>query len=330
MPSKAESTAAIAYFLTVLLGWLGGVPEAFAQPYPSKLIRIVVPAGPGGTLDIMARVIGQKLSDNVKQPVVVDNRAGASGIIGTTFLAKAPPDGHTIMLGSSTTHATNVAAYAKLPYDAVKDFAPITNVAETTFLLCVHPSIPARNVKEFVALAKSRPGEVTYASFGLGGIAHFITEEFSLAVGIKMLHVPYKSGPDASKALVAGHVMASFDALAVMLPHIKSGRVRPIAIGATNRSLAAPEIPTFLESGIAGYTSSVWYGVFAPANTPNDIVQKLNSEIINILASPEMLARLEGLGLNVIGSTPEQLAALVRSDIERYVNVARQANIRAD
>src|SRR3972149_10426472 len=240
MPSKAESTAAIAYFLTVLLGWFGGVPDAFAQPYPSKLIRIVVPAGPGGTLDIMARVIGQKLSDNVKQPVVVDNRAGASGIIGTTFLAKAPPDGHTIMLGSIPTHATNVAAYAKLPYDAVKDFAPITNVAETTFLLCVHPSIPARNVKEFVALAKSRPGEVTYASFGLGGIAHFITEEFSRAVGIKMLHVPYKSGPDASKALMAGHVMARFYALAALFAHQKAGRVRPIAIGATNRSLAAP------------------------------------------------------------------------------------------
>lgn len=329
MPSKARSFAVISCFVAAITGWLG-VPEAFAQPYPSKLIRIVVPAGPGGTLDIVARVIGQRLSDNFKQPVVVDNRAGASGIIGTTFLAKSPPDGYTIMLGSSTTHATNVAAYAKLPYDAVRDFAPITNLADTTFLLCVHPSTPARNVKEFVALARSRPGEVIYASFGQGGIAHFVTEAFALAAGIKMLHVPYKSGPDASKALVAGHVMASFDALAVMLPHIMSGRVRPIAIGGMQRSAAAPEIPTFLEAGIPGYTSSVWYGAFAPVNTPSDVVQKLNSEVVSILASPEMRARLEGMGLQVIGSTPEQLGELVRSDIERFVKVAREANIRAD
>jgi tripartite-type tricarboxylate transporter receptor subunit TctC len=307
-----------------------GMPAAFAQVYPSKAIRIVVPAGPGGSLDIMARMIGQRLAEIFKQPVIVDNRPGASGIIGTAFVAKAPADGYAILIGSSTTHATNVAAYAKLPYDAVKDFAPITNLADTTFLLCVHPSTPARTVKEFIALAKSRPGEVIYASFGQGGIAHFVTESFALAAGIKMLHVPYKSGPDAAKALVAGEAMASFDSLAVMLPHIKSGRVRPIAIGGARRAAAAPDIPTFGEAGIAGYTANVWYAAFAPAGTPAEIVQKLNAEIVGIVQSPEMRAKLEGMGMQVIGSMPEQLVALMRSDIDRYVRVAREAGIRAD
>ena len=329
MSNKSGSFAVIFCFVAAIAGW-AGMPAAFAQAYPSKVIRIVVPAGPGGTLDIMARVIGQRLAEIFKQPVIVDNRPGASGIIGTTFLAKAPADGYTLMIGSSTTHATNAAAYAKLPYDAVKDFAPVSNLADTTFLLCVHPSTPVRTVKEFVALAKARPGEVIYASFGQGGIAHFVTEAFALAAGIRMLHVPYKSGPDAAKALVAGEAMASFDALAVMLPHINSGRVRPIAIGGAKRSAAAPDIPTFIEAGIPGYTANVWYAAFAPASTPADIVQKLNAEIVGIVQSPDMRVRLEGMGLQVIGSTPEQLVALVRSDIDRYVRVAREANIRAD
>jgi len=327
--SKARAFAVISCFVAASAAWLCPA-AANAQAFPSKPMRIVVPAGPGGSLDIMARVIGQRLSEIYKQPVVVDNRPGASGIIGTSFLAKSPADGYTLMIGSSTTHATNPAAYPKLPYDAVKDFSPVTNVADTTFLLCVHPSTPARSVREFIALAKSRPGEVIYASFGQGGIAHFVTESFALAAGIKMLHVPYKSGPDAAKALVAGEAMASFDSLAVMLPHIKSGRVRPIAIGGTKRSPAAPEIPTFIEAGVAGYTANVWYAAFAPANTPGEIVQKLNAEIVGIVQSPEIRAKLEGLGLQVIGSTPDQLGALVRTDIERYARVARDANIRAD
>jgi tripartite-type tricarboxylate transporter receptor subunit TctC len=317
-------------FAAVVLSGLVGLPQAFAQSYPSRPIRVIVPSAAGGTLDIIARSVVQKMSESLKQPIIVDNRPGASGIIALELAAKAPADGYTLVLGTSGTFATNVATYAKLPFDVVRDFAPISIVTESTFVLAVHPSLPATTLQEFVALAKARPDQITYGSFGIGSISHFLTESFSQLAGVKLVHVPYKSAPDSLNALVGGHVMSSVDALTVVWPHVRAKRMRVLAVGDTKRSALAPDIPTFSEAGFPSFTAIVWYGLFAPANTPREIVTKLNGEIIKSLATAETRERLESIGLLPIGSTPEQLAAQIRGDIDKFVKVAREAKIRAE
>lgn len=314
----------------VCLGWLLATQNVVAQGYPVRPVRVIVPTAAGGNPDFILRPVAQKMSESLKQPFIVDNRPGASGIIGVELAARAPADGYTILFAAIGHIATPSALYPKLPFDALRDFAPISNLVNAPFALFVHPSLPATTVRELVALAKARPGEITYASFGVGSFPHFLSEAFSAQTGVKMLHVPYKGSAPAASALLAGHVMSGFDALQSTLPQVRAKRLRALAIGAAKRSPVALEISTFAESGFPGVSASAWFGLFAPANTPREIVMKLHAEAVNALATPEIRGVFERAGMEIVGSTPEQFAAQVRGDIERYVKVARDANIRAE
>lgn len=305
------------------------ISAAGAQTYPARPIHILVPSTPGGTLDIIGRVLGQKLSESFKQPVIIDNRPGASSIIAAEQTARSAPDGYTLLIGSVGAFAMNIVTFKKLPY-RVSDFAPISLIGDTEYLLAVHPSVPATTLQEFIALAKSRPGEISYGSFGLGGVSHMFAEAFSLQAGVKMLHVPYKSAPDAMNGLVSGQVMALFDAMPVVLPQLRDNRLRVLANGADQRSPLAPEIPTFTEAGLPGFTSTGWFGLVAPANTPPDVVALLHAETIKALAEPDVRKRFATIGLRVIASSPEELAAQIHRDIEKYGEVARAANIQIE
>ncbi len=314
----------------VSLIWILVVPDVIAQNYPARPIRVIVPTAAGGNPDFILRPVAQKMSESLKQPLIVDNRPGASGIIGVELAARSPADGYTLLFGAIGHLATPSALYEKLPFDAVKDFAPISNLVDTPFFLFVHPSLPAKTVKEYVALAKARPGQITYMSFGVGSFPHFLTESLSSTTGIKLLHVPYKGSAPAASALLAGHVMSGFDSMQTAISLVRAKRLRALAIGAEKRSPIAPEIPTFAEAGFPGSGGSAWFGLFAPANTPRDIVMKLHAEVVKALATPEIRQIFEPAGLQLIGSTPEQFSALLRRDIDKFVKVARAANIRAE
>ena len=314
--------AAVLAFLTF------GLP-ASAQTYPSRPIHIVIPSNPGGTLDLIGRVLGQKLSEHLKQPVIIDNRAGASSIIAATQTARSAPDGYTLFIGSVGAFAMNIVTFKNLPY-RVADFAPITLIGETEYLLAVHPSVPAKTLQEFIALAKSRPGEISYGSFGLGGVSHMFAEAFSLQARVKMLHVPYKSAPDAMNGLVSGQVMALFDAMPVLLPQVRADRVRVLANGAEKRSSVAPDIPTFTEAGLRGFTSTGWFALVTTAKTPPDVIAFLHAETVKVLDEPDVRKRFESIGLHVVGSTPDELTAQIRRDIKKYGEVARTANIQIE
>ena len=310
--------------------WFFVVADVVAQSYPARPIRVIVPTAAGGNPDFIIRPVVQKMGESLKQQFVVDNRPGASGIIGVELAARAPADGYTLLFGAIGHLATPSALYEKLPFDAVRDFAPISNLVDTPFFLFVHPSVPARTVKEFVALAKARPGEITYMSFGVGSFPQFLTESFSSMTGIKLLHVPYKGSAPAASALLAGHVMSGFDSMQTAISLVRAKRLRALAVGAEQRSPIAPEIPTFAEAGFPGAGGSAWFGLFAPANTPRDIVMKLHAETVRALATPEIRQIFEPAGLHIVGNTPEQFAAQLRRDIDRFVKVAREAGIRAE
>lgn len=312
-----------------LIGVIANADVA-AQNYPLKPVRIIVPTPAGGNPDFIARPVAQKMSESLKQTFIIDNRPGAAGTIGVELAVRAAPDGYTILFGAIGHVASPPALYEKLAYDAVRDLAPITNLANAPFALFVHPSLPARSVKELVALAKARPGQITYASFGVGSFTHFVTEAFNSALGVKMIHVPYKGSAPAASALLGGEVMASFDALQSTLPHVRTKRLRALAIGSPKRAPVAPEIPTFAEAGFPEFTASAWFGLFAPANTPRDIVMKLHGEAVKALALPEIRDHFERAGIEPIGSTPEQFAQQVRGDIAKFSKIARDAGIRAE
>ena len=304
--------------------------DAAAQNYPLKPVRIIVPAPAGGNPDFIARPVAQKMSESLKQPFLIDNRPGAAGTIGVELAARAAPDGYTILSGAIGHVATPPALYEKLSYDVMRDLATISRLADAPLVLFVHPSLPAKNVRELVALAKARPGQISYASFGVGSVTHFIMEALSLAIGVKMIHVPYKGSAPAATALLGGEVMASFDILQSTLPHVRTKRLRALAIGSPKRAPVAPEIPTFAEAGYPDIIASAWYGLFAPANTPRDIVMKLHGEAVKALAAPDIRDHFERAGIEPIGSTPEQFAQQVRSDIARFSKIAREAGIRAE
>ena len=304
--------------------------DVTAQNYPLKPVRIIVPTPAGGNPDFIARPVAQKMSESLKQAFIIDNRPGAAGTIGVELAVRAVPDGYTILFGAIGHVATPPALYEKLPYDAVRDLAAISRLADAPFALFVHPSLPARSVRELVALAKARPGQITYASFGVGSFTHFVTEAFNSATGVKMIHVPYKGSAPAASALLGGEVMASFDALQSTLPHVRTKRLRALAIGSPQRAPVAPEIPTFAEAGFREFTASAWFGLFAPAATPRDIVMKLHGEAVKALAAPEIRDHFERAGIEPIGSTPEQFAQQVRSDIAKFGKIAREAGIRAE
>jgi tripartite-type tricarboxylate transporter receptor subunit TctC len=312
-----------------LIGVIANADVA-AQTYPLKPVRIIVPTPAGGNPDFIARPVAQKMSESLKQPFIIDNRPGAAGTIGVELAVRAVPDGYTILFGAIGHVATPPALYEKLSYDATRDLAAISRLADAPFALFVHPSLPARSVRELVALAKARPGQITYASFGVGSFTHFVTEALNSAIGVRMIHVPYKGSAPAASALLGGEVMASFDALQSTLPHVRTKRLRALAIGSPKRAPVAPEIPTFAEAGFPEFTASAWFGLFAPANTPRDIVIKLHGEAVKALALPEVRDHFERAGIEPIGSTPEQFAQQVRSDIAKFSKIAREAGIRAE
>ncbi len=313
-----------------ILGCFIAVPGVVAQSYPIKPIRVINPYTPGGGVDALLRPLAQKMSEGLKQQLVVDNRPGANGMIGMEAGAKALPDGYTLVVGTTGALTMNVSVYAKVAFDPIKDFAPISNFADSAFILSVHPSVPANNVKELIALAKARPNQLTYATFGVGSSAHLGTELFSTMAGVKMLHVPYKGSVPMVTDLVAGHVMMSFDSMQSVMPQIRVKRLRALGIAAAKRSPAAPDIPTISEAGLPGFELGSWYGLLAPANTPREIITRLHDELVKALAAPEVSERIKSFGAEPVGNTPEEFAAQIRSDIVKWAKVARAANVRAD
>jgi tripartite-type tricarboxylate transporter receptor subunit TctC len=308
---------------------LGFNAGAYSQAYPSKPIRIIVPASPGGAADILSRTVAQKLSDAWGQQVLVDNRTGAAGIIGAEAAAKAPNDGYTIMMGFAGVIAVNPSLYKTLPYDSVKDFAPVTLVALSPLMLVVHPAVPAHSVNELIALAKAKPGQLNFASTGSGSTQHLSAELFKSMAGISMTHIPYKGSSLAYPDLLAGNVSLMFENMLSMLPNAKSGKVRALAVTGTKRSAAMPEVPTVAES-LPGFSAVGWYGVLAPAGTDAAIVNKLSAEINRILKLPEVSERLSSLGAEPAGSTPEEFAAHIRTEIAKWGKVVRDSGARIE
>lgn len=323
MKSRLASLSLCAAVLALVMS------HAIAQDYPSKPIRFVVPLPPGGFTDLLARAIGQKLTESWGQAVVVDNRGGGGTTIGTEIVAKAPPDGYTILLVPPDL-AINPSLHQKLPYDAVKSFAPVTMAAWSPIILVVHPSVPAKSVNELIALAKSKPGQVHYASGGIGTGAHVSTELFKSMTGTDMVHVPYKGVGQAVTALLAGEVQLMFGQMPITLPHVKAGKLRTLAIASARRSPAMSDLPTVAEAGVPGFEANPWFGVAAPAGTPKEIVAKLSGEIVKILRMPEIRQRLSALGAEPAGSTPEEFAAHIKAEILKWAEVVRRSGARAD
>ena len=303
---------------------------AFAQAFPSKPVRIVVPFPPGGGTDIGTRILAQKLSEAWGQSVVVENKSGAAGIVGTEFTAKAAPDGYTLMMGNIGTHAINVSLYKKLPYDPVRDFVPVSHVAGLPLFLLIHPSVAANSTTDLVALLKSRPGQFDYSSSGSGGSMHVAAELFKSMAGVRIVHIPYKGGGPAVADLLAGQVKISFATVLETLGHVKSGKVRALAVTSSRRSLAAPEFPTIAESGLPGYESTSWLALFAPAGTPREIIARVSADAARVMNTPEVRERFVAQGADPIGSTSEQLAAVLSRDIAKYAKVMKDSGTQPE
>lgn len=302
--------------------------EAHAQTYPRLPIKIVVPFPPGGGTDLLARLLGQKLNESWGQPVVTDNRAGANGTIGAAIVSKSPPDGHTLLLVPSG-YAVNPSMYPKLPYSADKDFAPITQLAASPLLVLVHPSLPATSIRELIALAKARPGQINYASSGIGSPPHLATEHFKSMAHVNMAHIPYKGGGPAMVDLLAGHVSIYFNAILQALPYAKGGKLRPLAVTSPKRFPAIPETPTVAEGGLPGYEMTNWYGLLAPAGTPKDIVTRINTEVSKILNHPDVKERLAADGAIVVASTPVEFAAFLQQEMAKFAKIVRTSGMKA-
>jgi len=313
--------------ISVAFAW---APPAAAQPYPAKPVRIVVPFPAGGIADVYARLIGARLTDAWGQPLIVENRTGAGGNIAADFVAKSPADGHTLVMWSLGTHAVNVTLFAKLPYDPVRDFAPIALVLEAEGLLVVHPSVPAQSVPELIALARSKPGGLTFASAGMGTASHLAGELFKTMAKVEMVHIPYKGNVPAITDLLAGQTSLLFATMPTVLPHAKAGKLRALAtIGAT-RSAAAPELPTVAEAALPGFEVNNWIGLFAPAGTSPEIVRRWNGEVVRFMGSPEIEARLRGEGARFSATTPEQFSAFVSAEIAKWAPVVKASGARVD
>jgi len=303
---------------------------ALAQSgYPTRPIRIIVPTSPPAGADIIARSIAPGLSERLGQQVIVDNRAGASTMMGGELAAKAPPDGHTLVMGISTL-AINPATFKHVPYDALRDFAPITHAAIQPLLLVTHPSFPSRSVKELIAVAKARPGDIAYSSPGFGTNPQMGMELFLFMTGTRMLHVPYRGGGDSIIALVSGHVSVSVASMLGTMPHVRSGRLRALGVTSARRVASASDIPTIAEAGVPGYESLQWYGLLAPAGTAKEIIARLNKETVAILRTPEISARLASDGAEVVASTPEEFDAYLRAETEKWARVAKAAGIKPE
>ena len=298
--------------------------------YPNKPVRMVVGFPPGQATDIVARAVAQKLTESLGQSVFVDNRPGAAGIIGTEVAIKAGGDGYTLLMSSSGPLAVNPGLYAKLPYDPLRDLAPITLVASVPLFLVAHPSLPANNVPELIALAKQRPGEINYASGGSGVTNHLVMEMFKSAAGVNLVHVPYKGGPPALTDLIAGQVSVMFETGPGALPHVRSGKLKALATGGARRSMAMPKLATVAEQGIAGFDGVAWIGFVAPAGTPRAIVDRLNEETVKILALPDVRERFVSQGAEPVGNSPGEFAAYIKAEIAKWGKVIRESGAKVD
>jgi len=313
--------------ITVAAAALAAI-DAPAQSYPQKTVRVVVPYAPGGNTDFTARVIAAKLTDVFGQQVVVENRPGGGTNIGSELVAKAPADGYTLLMGGAS-NAINMSFYPKMPYDTLRDFAPVILCVKGANVLSVHPSLPAKNLQELIALAKARPGQLNYASSGLGSSNMMAGELLKLMAGVNIVHVPYKGNSPALTDTIGGQVEMLFSGVPALLPHIKSGRLRAIAIGSLKRFPALPDVPTIDASGLKGYEATTWFGLMAPAKTPKEIVARLNTEIARIEAAAEVHDRFMNEGIEPIGGTPEQFGAFIRDEIDKYAKVVKATNLRA-
>jgi tripartite-type tricarboxylate transporter receptor subunit TctC len=309
---------------------LSALAQAPAAPYPSRPVKLVIPFPPGGPLDIIGRAIAQKLTESWGQSVVVDNRPGAGGNIGADIVAKSAPDGYTILMGALSTHAVNPTLYAKMPYDAVRDFAPITLVAVTPNVLVVNASLPVATAKEFIAYAKANSGKLAFGSGSNGSAGHLAGELFKVETGTDITHVPYKGGAPATQALLAGDTQFMFDNLANAMPQVKAGKLRALAVTTAQRSKLAPDLPTMAEAGLPGFDISTWFGLLAPAGTPKDVIAKWNADVAKILNSPEMRERLTAQGADPAPTTPEQFAAFIQSEIAKYARIVRASGAKVD
>jgi tripartite-type tricarboxylate transporter receptor subunit TctC len=298
-----------------------------AQAYPAKPVRIVVPYPPGGGNDFLARLTAQKLGEKWKQTLVIDNRGGASGMIGAEAVARSAPDGYTICVCASPETALNSTIYPRMAYDPARDFAPVTQLAASALVLAVHPSLPARNPKEFIALAKKRPGELSYSSVGAGSPQHISGEWMKLLASVQLIHVAYKGGGPQIVDLMGGHMHSGFVAMPVIAPYLKTGRVRPIAVTTAKRAANLPDVPTLGESGVAGLDVSQWYAVVAPAGTPADITARLNADFVELLKMPDVRTRMADMGAEPVGSSAAQFGEFIRSEIAKYRRIVKETGI---
>ena len=303
------------------------MPAHAASAYPTKPIRIIVAYTPAGATDILARVVGQKLSESWGQPVIVDNRAGAAGNIGTEVAAKATPDGYTLIMGTAGTHGINVSLYRQLNWHPVKDFAPVSLVAMVPNIMVVNNALPFKTVKDLIAYAKANPGKLSSGSPGNGSTAHLSMELFKSMTGTNLVHIPYKGSAGVLADVMGGQIAVTIDNMPPYLPQVKAGKIRALAVSPAKRSMAAPDIPTIAEAGVPGYDSGAWFGLLAPAGTPKDIVSKLSVETARILKMPDVNKRISELGGEPVGSTPEEFAALIKSEIAKWAKVIKDANV---
>lgn len=322
MPCRLPSSALLAIALAVS-------PAVHAQAWPSKPIRMVVPFPPGGGIDTVARIVVPKMSESLGQPIVIENRSGAGGTVGTEAVARAAPDGH-MLLATFASHAMNATLYRDLSYDTERAFAPISLIATVPNILVVHPSLPAKTVGDLIALARKRPGEINYASVGNGTPAHLSAELFNMMAGVKMTHVPYKGAAASIIGMISGETQLTFTTVLIALPHMKAGKLRPLAVATLARSPMLPDVPTVDESGLKGFESIAWYGLLAPAGTPGPVVDRLNAELVRSVQTPDVRDNLLRQGTEIVASSPARFAQVIREDIVKWTKVVKATGVKAD
>ncbi len=320
---------AIVLIVIAILGCVA-VFRSSAQGYPARAVRIVVPYPPGGTADLLGRLVGQRLTEALGQSFVVDNRGGAGGNIGTDAAAKSPPDGYTLLMGNAPVLAINPTLYGKVPFDPVRDFAPISMVANVPLLLVVHPSLPVRSAKELIAFTKARPGQINYAAASAGSTTHLAMELFKTMAGVNLVQITYRGSGPALAALVGGEVPVMFELFPTAISHVKGGKLRALAVTSPARSSLMPELPAVAETGLPGFDVASWFGVLAPAGTSRDIVARLNAEIVKMLGAADMRERFENLGTEPRSSTPEQFAQLIPAEIKKWAKVVKESGARVE
>ena len=328
MSTIAKIVAGIATGAGILMSPISALAQS---EYPNRPIKLIVGFAPGGSTDIVGRIVAQKLGERLGQTIVVENRAGAGGTIGADATAKAPPDGYTLTLGTTSTHAISAGVYSKLPYNPVTDFTPISLVAITPYLLVVNPQVQARNLNEFITLAKSQPGKMNYASAGNGTATHLAMEMLKDAAKVDLVHIPYKGNAPADGAILAGDVQAVFGSMPALLQNAKANKVRPLAVGTATRSPALPDVPTVAEQGYPGFEAALWLGIMGPANMPKPVVDRLHREIVTIVATPEFKASMDANGAEPIASkSPDEFREMLRGQVDKYVKITKAIGIKLD